>query len=144
MTEEDGAVVAVDWGWAGEQQGTALLARARDEIHAYFDGDLQRFTVPMRPVGATAYRSRVWAALSAIPYGETRTYGQIARDTGGSARSVGQANRFNPLPILVPCHRVVAATHLGGFSMEGGPDTKRFLLDLETPVDPAPTGSTAR
>lgn len=144
MTEEDGAVVAVDWGWAGVQEATALLARTRDEIHAYFDGDLQRFTVPMRPVGATSYRSLVWAALSAIPYGETRTYGQIARDTGGSARSVGQANRFNPLPILVPCHRVVAATHLGGFSMEGGQDTKRFLLDLETPVDPAPTGGTAR
>ncbi len=86
----------------------------------------------MNPVGATAYRKRVWAALSAIPYGETRTYGAVARDTGGSARSVGQANRFNPLPIIIPCHRVVAAGDLGGFSMEGGQDTKCFLLSLET------------
>ncbi len=136
LTQEQDSIVALDWGWAGEQDRTALLDQARSELQAYFDGELRRFTVTLAPAGATAYRSRVWTALSAIPYGETRTYQQIALIAGGSARSVGQANRFNPLPILVPCHRVLATTHLGGFSMQGGLETKRFLLALETP-DPA-------
>ncbi len=133
LTQEDDAIVALDWGWAGDQDRTALLTRARDELDAYFDGALQRFTLPLAPAGATAYRRRVWRALSDIPYGETRTYQQIAAVAGGSARSVGQANRFNPLPILIPCHRVLATTHLGGFSMQGGLETKRFLLGLEMP-----------
>jgi methylated-DNA-[protein]-cysteine S-methyltransferase len=131
VTQEGDAIVALDWGWACEQQETMLLAEARAQLHDYFDGTLTRFTVPMEPVGATAYRTRVWAALSAIPYGETRTYQQLVAVAGGSARSIGQANAVNPLPILIPCHRVVAATHLGGFSMGDGLETKRQLLDLE-------------
>ena len=132
LTQEGDAVVALDWGWASDQQQTSLLGRAREQLDAYFDGALTCFSLPLRPVGGTVYRRRIWSALAEIPFGQTRTYGDIARSTGGSARSVGQANRHNPLPILIPCHRVVAASHLGGFSMEGGLDTKRFLLDLET------------
>lgn len=131
LTQEEDAIVALDWGWGRDQQETTLLALARDQLHAYFDGDLTRFSLPLSPVGATPYRRRVWAALSDIPFGETRTYGELARLTGGSARSVGQANRCNPLPILIPCHRVVASSHIGGFSTEGGIETKRFLLSLE-------------
>ena len=131
LTEEDDALVALDWGWASEQRETVLLHQARDQIDAYFDGALTRFKLPLRPAGGTPYRQRVWAALAVIPFGETRTYGALAHGTGGSARSIGQASRCNPLPILIPCHRVVAASHLGGFSMQGGSESKRFLLDLE-------------
>ena len=131
LTQEEDAIVALDWGWASVQRETSLLAQARAQLDAYFDGALTRFALPLVPAGRTPYRCRVWAALAAIPFGETRTYGELARAAGGSARSVGQANRHNPLPILIPCHRVVAHSHLGGFSMGGGVDTKQFLLDLE-------------
>jgi methylated-DNA-[protein]-cysteine S-methyltransferase len=137
LTEEDGALVALDHGWGRDQDGTALLRQARDQLHAYFDGGLSRFDLPMAPVGGTPYRRRVWDALAAIPFGETRTYAALAREAGGSARSVGQALGLNPLPILIPCHRVVATGHLGGFSMEGGLDTKIWLLELEGVALPA-------
>ncbi len=79
----------------------------------------------------SAYRRSVWQALCDIPYGETRTYQDIASQAGGSARSVGQANGRNPIPLIIPCHRVVAATHIGGFSGGDGLQTKRWLLTLE-------------
>lgn len=131
VSEEDGAVVAVDWGWGRDQTETPLLCRARDQLHAYFDGALTYFDLPLAPTG-TPYRRRVWQALCDIPYGRTRSYGEIASAAGGSPRSVGQANGCNPIPIIIPCHRVVAATHLGGYSGGEGLATKRFLLALET------------
>jgi len=73
----------------------------------------------------------VWAALAKIPFGETRTYAEIAEVAGGSARSVGGANGANPIPIIIPCHRVVGASGLGGYSGAEGLATKRWLLDLE-------------
>ena len=108
-----------------------MLRRARAQLDAYFDGELTAFDLPLAPAG-TAYQRRVWQALCAIPYGETRCYGDIARLAGGSARSVGQANGRNPIPIIIPCHRVVAAGHLGGYSGGDGIATKRALLDLES------------
>ena len=132
LTQEEDAIVALDWGWSSEQSQTALLRAARDQLHAYLDGELACFTLKLAPVPSTPYRHRIWEALRIIPYGETRTYAELARSVGGSARSVGQASGCNPLPILIPCHRVVAARHLGGFSAEGGVETKRFLLSLET------------
>lgn len=131
LTQEEDAIVALDWGWSSEQSGTVLLRAARDQLHAYFDGDLACFTLNLAPVASTPYRARVWDALRAVPYGETRTYAELARLVGGSARSIGQANGWNPLPILIPCHRVVAARDVGGFSAGGGVETKRFLLSLE-------------
>lgn len=130
VSEEDGAIVALDWGWGRDQTPTALLERARDQLHAYFDGAPVVFDLPLAPLG-TAYRQRVWAALCRIPRGETRSYRDIAREAGGSARSVGGANGANPIPILIPCHRVVAAAGLGGYSGGDGIATKRLLLDLE-------------
>ncbi len=132
LTQEEDAIVALDWGWSSGQSETALLRDACDQLHAYFDGERTCFTLNLAPVPSTSYRARVWEALRAIPYGETRTYAELARLVGGSARSIGQANGCNPLPILIPCHRVVAAGHLGGFSADGGVETKRFLLSLET------------
>ncbi len=134
--EEDGGIVALEWGWAGVQNGSPLLHRARDQLDAYFDGDLKAFDLPLAlsvAPGGTPYRRKVWQALCDIPYGETRSYIDIARVAGGSPRSVGQANGSNPIPIIVPCHRVVATTHLGGYSGAGGLDTKRWLLALEAP-----------
>ena len=128
--EEDGAIVSIDWGWVTEQSATALLLEAEAQLHAYFDGERKQFDLPLAPAG-TAYRQRVWQALTEIPYGAVRTYGEIAAVAGGSARSVGQANGSNPIPLIIPCHRVVAGSHLGGYSGGDGADTKRWLLSLE-------------
>jgi len=130
LSEEDGAIVALDWGWGRDQTATPLLIRARHQLQAYFDGALQRFDLPLALAG-TPYRQRVWHAVAAIPYGETRTYQQIAAVAGGSPRSVGGANGANPVPIIIPCHRVVATCGIGGYSGGEGIQTKIFLLTHE-------------
>lgn len=130
ISEEDGAIVALDWGWGRDQTETPLLRRARDQLHAYFDCALSVFALPLSPAG-TAYQRRVWQALRDIPYGETRSYADIAATIGSAPRAVGQANANNPIPIIIPCHRVVSAGGLGGYSGGDGPVTKRALLDLE-------------
>ena len=130
VSEEDGAIVAVDWGWGRDQQETPVLCAARDQLHAYFDGTRQSFDLKLAPVG-TEYQRRVWAALCDIPMGATRSYIEIARVAGGSARSVGGANGRNPIPVIIPCHRVLATTGIGGYSGGEGLPTKRILLDLE-------------
>jgi methylated-DNA-[protein]-cysteine S-methyltransferase len=132
VAEDDGAIVSVEWGWGRDQDETALLRRAREQLHAYFDGALTSFDLPLAPEGSP-YRQRVWRALLAIPYGATRTYLDIARQAGGSPRSVGGANGANPIPIIIPCHRVVATTGPGGYSGGEGLPTKRALLELERP-----------
>lgn len=130
VSEEDGAVVALDWGWGRDQSETPLLREARAQLHDYFDGLRTEFDLPLAPQGS-AYRQRVWAALCRIPYGQTRSYAEIAREAGGSPRSVGGANGSNPIPIIIPCHRVLATTGIGGYSGGEGLDTKRALLALE-------------
>jgi methylated-DNA-[protein]-cysteine S-methyltransferase len=130
--EEDGAIVSLDWGWVEQQVCSPILDRAREQIDAYCDGELTSFDLPLAPAG-TAYRRAVWQALCDIPYGETRSYLDVARKAGGSARSVGQANGRNPIPLIIPCHRVVATTHIGGYSGGDGLPTKRWLLALENP-----------
>lgn len=103
------------------------------QLGEYFAGERRRFDLPLAPRG-NEFRRRVWALLRDIPYGETRSYGQLARELGdvGLARAVGAANGLNPLSIVVPCHRVVgAAGALVGYA--GGLDRKRRLLDLEEP-----------
>jgi len=140
IAEEDGAIVSIEWGWGSRQEETRLLRRARAQLHAYFDGTLRAFDLPLAPAG-TPYQQRVWQALRAIPYGETRSYIDIARVAGGSARSVGQANGRNPIPIIIPCHRVLAASHIGGYSGGEGLATKRVLLALE--ASPTPLHSAA-
>jgi len=130
VSEEAGSIVAIDWGWGRDQAETPVLLRARDQLHAYFDGLLTRFDLPLAPSGSP-YRQRVWAALGAVPYGATCSYLDITRVAGGSPRSVGGANGANPIPIVIPCHRVLATSGLGGYSGGDGLDTKRFLLSLE-------------
>ena len=130
VSEENGAIVAVDWGWGRDQTETPLLLRARAALFDYFDGSRRDFDLPLAPAGSP-FRTRVWAALREIPYGETRTYGDLAAALGSAERAVGQANGANPIPILIPCHRVVAGNGLGGYSGGDGPATKRALLALE-------------
>jgi methylated-DNA-[protein]-cysteine S-methyltransferase len=102
-----------------------------DQLDAYFCGNLTRFNLPLDLAG-TEFQLGVWRALCTIPYGETRAYGQIAKALGqpGAARAVGLANNHNPVPIIVPCHRVIGADgSLTGYG--GGLPRKRKLLDLE-------------
>ncbi len=132
VSEEQGLVVAVDWGRGRDQAQTPVLLRARDQLQDYFDGTRLAFDLPLAPHG-TAFQRKVWDALTEIPAGETRSYAEIGRAIGcRSARAIGQANGANPIPIFIPCHRVVAADGgLGGYSGGEGPATKRLLLDLE-------------
>jgi methylated-DNA-[protein]-cysteine S-methyltransferase len=138
LSQDGDAIVALDWGWGRDQTQTTLLLRARDQMQAYFDGMLTAFDVPLMPAG-TPYRQRVWKALCRIPYGATRSYLQIAGQAGGSPRSVGGANGANPIPIIIPCHRVVATTGIGGYSGGEGLATKRYLLMLEQRQHPPVT-----
>jgi methylated-DNA-[protein]-cysteine S-methyltransferase len=113
------------------EQDDAALAEAAAQLRAYFAGRLRVFDLPLRPEG-TPFQKRVWQALRGIPYGQTRTYGQLAHSLGQptAARAVGAANGKNPLPIVVPCHRVIGGTGaLTGF--HGGLRLKEFLLALE-------------
>jgi methylated-DNA-[protein]-cysteine S-methyltransferase len=133
VSEEEGAVVALDWGWGRDQQETTLLRAARVQLFAYFDRELTVFHLALAPRG-TAFQQRVWRALRAIPYGKTRSYADLAAALGSAPRAVGQANAVNPIPIIIPCHRVVAANGLGGYSGGDGLLTKRALLELEAPI----------
>ncbi len=130
VSQEDEALVALDWGWGSIQTETPLLARARDQLQLYFDGGLRDFDLPLAPAGS-AYRQRVWAALQQIPFGATCSYAALATRAGGSARSIGGANGANPIPIIIPCHRVVGTAGIGGYSGGDGIATKRWLLALE-------------
>jgi len=138
--EEDGAIVVIEWGWGAEQSATPLLEKARAQLFAYFDGERRAFDLPLAPRG-TDFQQRVWRALTDIPYGETRSYAQIANTLGSFARAVGQANGANPIPIIVPCHRVLAVGGIGGYSGGDGLPTKRLLLDLETRHLPTRAGA---
>jgi methylated-DNA-[protein]-cysteine S-methyltransferase len=130
VSEADGAITRVSWqaGEVGEE--TPLLGRARAQLAEYFDGKRQAFDLPLR-VSGSAFQQEVCAAMSAIPFGETRTYGEIARGLGVPAQAVGQACGANPVPVVIPCHRVLGATSLGGYSGEGGVETKVWLLRHE-------------
>jgi methylated-DNA-[protein]-cysteine S-methyltransferase len=118
-----------DWRSASEP-----FAAAREQLAEYFAGERREFALPIELDG-TPFQQRVWEALRTIPYGETRSYGQIAHQIGrpDRARAVGTANGSNPVSIVVPCHRVIGADgSLTGYG--GGLDRKRYLLDLESGV----------
>jgi len=115
-------------------QAGGVLAEAARQLRAYFAGELTEFDLPLLLEG-TAFQRAVWERLRQIPYGETTSYGELARRIGrpGASRAVGLANRANPVAIVVPCHRVIGADgSLTGYG--GGLDRKRFLLALERRV----------
>lgn len=110
---------------------TDLIKRAAAQLDEYFAGTRKAFDIPLSFYG-TEFQKKVWHALCTIPYGETRSYKQIAEQAGcpGGARAVGMANNQNPIMIVVPCHRVIGANgKLVGYA--SGVDVKKFLLDLE-------------
>lgn len=122
---------------AGWEPDNNAFAEAVDQLNAYFAGDLAEFDVELDLQG-TVFQQRVWKALLTIPYGETRSYGEIAEQIGaaGAARAVGLANGHNPIAIIVPCHRVIGASgKLTGYG--GGLDRKQTLLELERRRSPA-------
>jgi methylated-DNA-[protein]-cysteine S-methyltransferase len=145
ITEADGAIVALGWGdlergrlarkeTCGRDgrapKATSLLREARRQIEAYFACRLDRFDLPLAPRGSP-HEQRVWAAMRQIPYGETRSYSDLAFAVGSGPRAIGKACGRNPIAIVIPCHRVLAKGSLGGYSGGQGLPTKRFLLALE-------------
>lgn len=131
ISEEDGAVVSLDWGWAMSNKPTSLLRRAERQLNSYFDGKLEEFDLPLNPAG-TGFQKRVWKLMTKIPYGRTWSYGDIAEKLRSAPRAVGGACGANHIPIIIPCHRVLAANgKMGGYSGDGGLDTKTALLRLE-------------
>lgn len=111
---------------------TPLLDRAISQLSDYFNNKRKYFDLPIKPKG-TAFQLKVWNELQKIPYGETRTYKQIAENIGSpkAFRAVGNANNKNPIPIIIPCHRVVGSNgNLVGYA--GGIHIKNFLLNLES------------
>ncbi|MEG3792668.1 methylated-DNA--[protein]-cysteine S-methyltransferase [Lysobacter sp. CCNWLW3] len=126
------------WVDARWQQGdNALLRETQKQLDEYFAGRRREFDLPLAPHG-TAFQLQCWRTLALIPWGETWSYGQMARHMGQASamRAVGAANGRNPLPIVLPCHRVIGADgSLTGFG--GGLPTKRFLLELEGALAPA-------
>ncbi len=129
LTEEDSAIVGCEWGRGGTET-SAVLARAARQLNEYFKEERKAFDLPLQ-VNGSEFQQRVCEAMLAIPFGQTRTYGEIAADLGVPAQAVGQGCGGNPIPILIPCHRVLGANGLGGFSGRGGVETKVLLLRHE-------------
>ena len=130
LTAEDGAITRADWSGVAHSDDDPLLVEATRQLAAYFAGDLEDFDLPLH-VQAAPFQRDVCAAISAIPFGHTRTYGDIAKDLSAPPQAVGQACGGNPIPVIIPCHRVLAASGLGGFSARGGVETKVALLRHE-------------
>ncbi|WP_158047744.1 methylated-DNA--[protein]-cysteine S-methyltransferase [Skermanella pratensis] len=138
LTSLDGALTALDWD-TGETAADrdAVLDEAARQLRQYFDGHRTVFDLPMRPHG-TLFQKRVWAAMVEIPCGRTATYGDLARQLDSAPRAVGGACGRNPLPIVIPCHRVVGGAGKGGYSGFGGLTTKDWLLGHEALLMHAP------
>ncbi|MDF7673296.1 methylated-DNA--[protein]-cysteine S-methyltransferase [Acetobacteraceae bacterium ESL0709] len=131
LSEEEGAIVSLDAGQGRDQDRTPLLERVVSLLQDYFDGEVVDFCeVPVEFFG-TDYQQRVWQALRCIPYGQTRFYGELAQEVGGSAQSVGHAVGLNPIPLIIPCHRVIGRSGLVGYSAFDGIDDKAWLLEME-------------
>ncbi len=128
---EAGAVVALRWGGPVRADAHPLLLRAAAQLAAYFAGVRRAFDLPVAPQGS-AHDRAVWRAMREIPFGATVSYGALARAAGTGPRAAGGACGRNPIPIVIPCHRVVAAGGaLGGYSGQGGTVAKRQLLAHE-------------
>ncbi|MDT0202888.1 methylated-DNA--[protein]-cysteine S-methyltransferase [Nocardioides sp. AE5] len=142
LVERDGALTAIEFSpfrpssdgrpMGQRQDDHPVLAETVRQLSAYFAGELEVFDLPLAPVG-TEFQQRVWHELVQIPHGQTASYGEIAQRLGytnAASRAVGLANGRNPIPIVVPCHRVIGANgSLTGYA--GGMERKQILLDLE-------------
>lgn len=130
MFAVDGAITSLRWGHSERQDRTEVLTAACAQLRAYGAGELKAFDLPLRVEGSP-FQQEVCAAMAKIPFGETATYGDIAQELGASARAVGRACGANPIPIIIPCHRVLGAKGLTGYSGGAGVETKIALLRHE-------------
>ncbi|MFV1849418.1 MAG: methylated-DNA--[protein]-cysteine S-methyltransferase [Thalassospira sp.] len=131
--EFDDQIVALDWGFVDEMEPSPVLEEAKKQLNAYFSGQLGHFDLPLAPDG-TDFQKAVWDAMCNIPAGKTATYKELAAAAGSpkAFQSVGTACGLNPIPIIIPCHRVLASGDKpGGYSGQGGLETKRALLKIE-------------
>ena len=134
IAEQEDAIIRLTWG-KGHDEISPLLKEASQQLLAYTENELQRFDLPLAPKGLD-FQKAVWREMLKIPYGKTRTYGELAKNIDGIARAVGTACGANPIPVIIPCHRVVASGgELGGFSGAGGVETKRQLLVHEGAIE---------
>ncbi|MCK5296013.1 MAG: methylated-DNA--[protein]-cysteine S-methyltransferase [Alphaproteobacteria bacterium] len=131
LYEENNSIVSLDWGQTPENNETILLLEARNQIQAYFRGELKNFDIPVAPKG-TDLQKITWNAIKKIPYGKTCFYSNIAKEINSFARSVGQACAKNPIPIIIPCHRILSKnSNKEYYSFFNGIESKRHLLNLE-------------
>lgn len=130
IEEADGAIAAITWRGKTEGETTPLLREAARQLSAYAAGTLTAFDLPLSPKGGPLQQD-VMREMRAIPYGETLSYGDIAKALGVAAQAIGQACGANPIPVIIPCHRVTGTHGLGGFSGMGGVDMKVALLRHE-------------
>ncbi len=130
VSERNGAIVAVDWKEPENPHTSPLLEETAKQLAAYFAGDLKIFNLPLSPKG-DSFQQSVCRAMLKIPYGKTTTYGAIAEKLNTYGQPVGKACGGNSIPIIIPCHRVLAVDGLGGYSGEGGVERKIELLKLE-------------
>ena len=127
--EEGGKIISLLFSYSEHSDSSPLLEKAKEEIEEYFQGKRKTFDLPLDAKG-TEFQKRVWKELLDIRYGETLSYGEIGDRIGTKAyRAIGNACGKNPIPILIPCHRVVGKDNIGGFSL--GLYLKRKLLDIE-------------
>lgn len=127
LWEDGGAIVRLSWDSSAPAPVSDVARAAAAQLVAYFAGERTHFELPLRPSGSD-FQQAVNNAMSAIPFGETRTYGEISKEIGASAQAVGNACGANSIPVIIPCHRVLGAHSLGGFSGDGAVETKVKLL----------------
>ncbi|MEO0327945.1 MAG: methylated-DNA--[protein]-cysteine S-methyltransferase [Pseudomonadota bacterium] len=130
VTESNGAIVAINWKTPQIPQTSALLEETAGQLAAYFAGELKTFDLPLKPRG-DQFQQAVCDLMLKIPYGETTTYGKIAEKLDTYGQPVGQACGGNSIPIIIPCHRVLSADGIGGYSGDGGVERKIALLKHE-------------
>ena len=131
LIEENGFLVKLEWNKQSNETSNSLLNEASNQLKAYFSGNLKVFNLPLNPIG-TLHQVKTWKIINEIKYGDYLTYGEIATNIKSSPRAVGNACGKNPLPIIIPCHRVLTKKlDINGYSGKGGAKTKKYLLNLE-------------
>ena len=130
VSENGDAIVAIGWKKPETERTSPLLREAARQLAAYFAGELKTFDLPLKPKGDD-FQQSVCTAMLEIPYGETTTYGEIAKKLDTFGQPVGSACGANSIPIIIPCHRVLAVNGIGGYSGDGGVERKIELLKLE-------------
>lgn len=130
LVEENGQITQLLWEECNEGFHNDVLKQGLNQLEAYFAGTLTKFDLPLAPKG-TEFQQQVYRIMQDIPFGEVLTYGEVAKKLGVSAQPIGQACGSNPIPVIIPCHRIVGTGNLGGFSGLGGVEMKVQLLRHE-------------